>query len=168
MSQPLIVTLQIDQAAQAFYEDLRRRYFPAERNQIPAHLSLFHQLPDEALTHQALQQLAKSASAFNITNATPRSIGRGVAIFFDSQPLIELHATLSTAFASHLISQDRQSIRPHIVIQNKVDTTTAQHTLAQLHLTQFINAHATGITVWRYLNGPWEHLADLPFNAVPS
>ena len=36
MNQPLLLTLQLAPTAQAVYEDLRRRYFPAERNLIPA------------------------------------------------------------------------------------------------------------------------------------
>jgi hypothetical protein len=166
VSQPLIVTLHIDAVAQAFYEDLRCRHFPPARNLIPAHLTLFHHLPDEAHTHQTLSEAATSTLAFQLSNPTPRSIGRGVAIFFDSPPLNSLHSTLSTLFEADLIPQDRQRLRPHIVVQNKVTPETARQTLTQLPAS-LIEPRALGLTIWRYLGGPWEHLTDIPFSTSP-
>ncbi len=46
---PLILTLQLDERSFAFFDEQRRRYFPKERNFIPAHLTLFHALPGEQL-----------------------------------------------------------------------------------------------------------------------
>ena len=46
---PLILTLQLDERSFAFFGAQRRRYFPLERNFIPAHLTLFHALPGEHL-----------------------------------------------------------------------------------------------------------------------
>jgi hypothetical protein len=74
-----------------------------------------------------------------------------------------LHATLAAAFQAHLIPQDRQPFRPHIVVQNKVDPATARHTLAQLASAALPEPVGIGLTLWRYLNGPWEHLQDFPF-----
>ena len=54
--QTLILTLQLDAISNAFYEHLRRKYFPPERNLIAAHVTLFHQLPDEPLTHELIRQ----------------------------------------------------------------------------------------------------------------
>jgi hypothetical protein len=41
-----ILTLQLDPTAQAHFEALRQQHFPPALNHIPAHLTLFHQLPD--------------------------------------------------------------------------------------------------------------------------
>lgn len=41
-----ILTLHLDPTAQSRFEALRQRHYPPERNQIPAHLTLFHTLPD--------------------------------------------------------------------------------------------------------------------------
>ena len=46
---PLILTLELDERSFAFFGAQRRRYFPPERNFIPAHLTLFHALPGEHL-----------------------------------------------------------------------------------------------------------------------
>ena len=47
--EPLLVTLALDPAAFAFFDESRRRWFPADRNLVPAHLTLFHRLPGSEL-----------------------------------------------------------------------------------------------------------------------
>src|SRR6476469_7699644 len=44
---PLIVTLLLDDAAQQRFDALRTAHFPAERNHLAAHVTLFHALPGE-------------------------------------------------------------------------------------------------------------------------
>ena len=44
---PLILTLVLDAASQAFFDRLRRQHFPPERNVLDAHLTLFHALDGE-------------------------------------------------------------------------------------------------------------------------
>ena len=168
MSNPLILTLQIDDMAQSFYEDLRRRYFPPDRNLISAHLTLFHQLPDEDHTYDAVRQTAQATSVSRLTEPQLRSIGRGVAVFFQPHYLRTLHAGLSSVFQADLIPQDRQRFDPHIVIQNKVAPETARQTLADLRANPLLEPHSIGLRLWRYLGGPWEHLADFSFNVSTS
>ena len=162
MNQPLILTLQIDPSARDFYETLRQRYFPPERNIISAHLSLFHQLPDEERTFEVICERARSTKGFQLSVGVPRSIGRGVAVFFSSPALASMHDALCDAFRADLIPQDRQPFKPHVVIQNKVDPATARETLSQVSGTSFIEPYAIGLTLWRYLGGQWEHLSDFP------
>ncbi len=165
MSQPLILTLRLDPLAQTFYENLRRRHFPPERNLIPAHLTLFHQLPDKESTYTTVRELAESTPVLQLAHSTPRSIGRGVAIFCQSEQLASLHSALSRVFKEQLIPQDRQPFRPHIVIQNKVHPETASATLSNLDLPSLIQPSGIGLTLWRYLGGPWKHLSDFPLMA---
>ncbi len=164
MGQSLILTVQLDTKAQAFYEDLRMRYFPPERNLIPAHLTLFHQLPEEDRISQVLGEAAEVTPMIRLTKPTPRSMGRGVAVFFESAQLVACHTALSRAFESDLIPQDRQRLRPHIVIQNKVDPETARRTLPLIQVSSLIEPHAIGLTLWRYLGGPWEHVRHFAFS----
>ena len=42
---PLILTLTLDEATQAYFNDLRRQHFPPNINYLAAHLTLFHHLP---------------------------------------------------------------------------------------------------------------------------
>ena len=167
MTQPLILTLQMDEPAWMFYEDLRRRYFPAERNFIPAHLTLFHHLPDEEHIYQVLQETSEGTSEFKLHHPNVRSMGRGVAVFFRSEPLLALHAGLSAAFETELIAQDRQRLRPHTVVQNKVGTEAARETLAQVQAASLAEKlpepKAVGMMLWRYLGGPWERVSEFRF-----
>ena len=45
--QPLVVTLLLEESAQARFDRLRAEHFPAERNHVQAHVTLFHALPGE-------------------------------------------------------------------------------------------------------------------------
>jgi hypothetical protein len=105
-----ILTVQIDALARAFYEDLRQRHFPPERNPIPTHLSLSHQLPDEERTSQVFHEVATATPAFQLTRGTPHFIGRGVTVFFTSLPLASPHITLSTP-STHTSS--RRTVSAH-------------------------------------------------------
>jgi 2'-5' RNA ligase len=167
VSRPLILTLRLDATAQALYEDLRRRFFPPDRNLIPAHLTLVHHLPDEERSRQTLCQAAQAACPFTLTGPAPRSLGRGVAIFFQADALTALHATLASAFNAELIAQDRQRFQPHIVVQNKVASATARDALRQLLAVELPEAEAAGLTLWRYLGGPWEFVCSYDFRTVP-
>ncbi|WP_460504174.1 2'-5' RNA ligase family protein, partial [Hymenobacter agri] len=42
---PLILTLALDAASQAYFNDLRTQHFPPKINYLAAHLTLFHHLP---------------------------------------------------------------------------------------------------------------------------
>ena len=45
---PLVVTLEADARSQARFDAARERWFPPERNLVPAHVTLFHQFCDIA------------------------------------------------------------------------------------------------------------------------
>jgi 2'-5' RNA ligase len=167
-SAPLILTLQLDAAAQMFYEAFRQRFYPPEKNLIPAHLTLFHQLPDVERTMRHLSEIARDTHVFPIASPRAASIGRGVVVFFQSNRLMDLHAKLTSVFEASLIPQDRQRFRPHIVVQNKVSSVQVGDTLRQLQDTPLTEPTALGLSVWRYLGGPWEHRCDLPFHASRS
>ena len=160
-----VLTLALDLEAQARFESLRRQYFPAALNRIPAHLTLFHTLPETDETSELLEDIARGQHAFAMEIMAPKSIGRGVALFFQSPSAMALHRRLSAAFAEHLSAQDRQGFRPHVVVQNKVTNDVANDTLAQL-LQGFRSfpVRAVGLDLWRYLDGPWKHMKRYPFH----
>jgi 2'-5' RNA ligase len=161
-----VLTLKLDPAAQECFERLRRTWFPAELNQIPAHLTLFHTLPEGDETCAALQRCAADVAEFEVGSPELRSIGRGVAYFFASDEAKALHAVLRGAFAEHVSAQDRQGFRPHVVVQNKVTAERARETLAALEGEALPSSvRAVGIDLWRYLGGPWQHLQTFPFGS---
>lgn len=159
-----IVTLAMEPEAQAWFEAQRQAYFPPALNRIPAHLSLFHQLPGDAATGELLRSAAAGQPAFSMQVEGVRSMGRGVLYALASPQLGALHRTLSAQFTAYLTPQDRQPMRPHVVVQNKVEPAEAKLLLAQLQAgfrTRTVGA--TGLLWWEYLGGPWRKLEEFPF-----
>ncbi len=158
-----ILTLELDGPSQAHFESLRQLHYPPHLNQIPAHISLFHQLPPLEEVAATLESAAHRPP-FPIRITGLRSLGRGVGFTLTSAELKTLHAALAAEFDPWLIPQDRQPFHPHIVIQNKTTPEDARTLLAQLQptFTPF-EAQATGLTLWNYLNGPWQRAAFFNF-----
>ena len=158
---PLILTARPDAASLARFEALRRAHYPAALNRVPAHISLFHQLPGSELMAVIgrLRLAAREHPAPEAEAVGLRSLGRGVAITLRSPGLAALHADLSEAWEPLLIPQDRHRFAGHVTIQNKATPEAARATLAAL-TAGFVpwTFRVTGIDVWRYLDGPWEHL----------
>ncbi len=150
----------------AFFNELRERHFPANRNLVPAHLSLFHQLPGEQAgqVKQILRDVCVGSARPVIAVTGIRHLGHGVAFTAQSSDLSNLHKQLALSFAEWLTPQDRQRFQPHITVQNKVPAATAKALLAVLEA-QFSpwTFEGTGLSLWRYLDGPWELLETFAF-----
>ena len=162
---PLILTLLLDPASQSRFDALRSAHFPPERNLLAAHVTLFHALPGDA-EQQVRADLAELArrSPFPVGVTGLRSLGRGVAYVLESGELAALHRELAARWRDHLTRQDRQPLRAHVTVQNKVRADEAAALLAELRggFTPW-SAQAGGLALWRYLGGPWEHLETVPF-----
>ncbi|QYF87330.1 2'-5' RNA ligase family protein [Brevundimonas sp. PAMC22021] len=163
---PLILTLAFEPAAFEHFDALRRTHFPERLNHIPAHLTLFHHLPGERLDPVlgALKAEAGAQVRFSVGVTGLRKLGRGVAYSLHAPPLDALRGRLANRFAEHLTPQDRQGFRAHVTVQNKVDPKEAGALHDQL-AARFVpwSFRAEGLLLWRYLGGPWERLAFLPF-----
>jgi len=164
---PLILTLQFDESSFAFFNEQRQRYFPPERNFIPAHLTLFHHLPGEHLStiRQDIEACASSRKPFSIEVTGLRSLGRGVAYTLASPDLRELRGCLALRWNKWLKPQDRQNHSPHVTVQNKVDPTQARALLEDLTV-GFRPFQATGVALdlWWYRGGPWELVETFAFD----
>ena len=152
-----ILTLRMDERSQSLFEELRVRHYPAHLNQIGAHLTLFHTLPDAAWVREVIEGEAAGVSQFQLQVTGVRSLGRGVAYKLASEELSQLHQRLAAAFAAELSAQDRQRFSPHVVVQNKVAPEAAKALLAELD-GSFVPfaVTAVGLDWWHYLGGPWE------------
>ncbi len=161
-----ILTLQMDQASQAHFEEMRQRYFPPELNLIPAHLTLFHTLPSTPEVIEVLRAAAAGADCFNLNVTGLRSLGRGVAYTLASPELLALHRSLAALFAASLSRQDQQKFQPHVVIQNKSTPAAAKELLAGLQAGfRSFAVRAEGLDLWHYRNGPWEHAKSFAFRS---
>jgi 2'-5' RNA ligase len=163
---PLILTLALDERSFAFFDGQRRRHFPPRRNFIPAHLTLFHHLPGhkvEAVTRD-LHDLSRQQAPFALCVTGLRSLGRGVAYELASPGLERLHEGLAATWRLWLTAQDRQKLRPHVTVQNKVDPPDARALLSELTAAFApFTATAVGLDLWWYRGGPWEKVWTFPF-----
>ncbi|GLZ44374.1 hypothetical protein Acsp06_05590 [Actinomycetospora sp. NBRC 106375] len=165
MTDPLIVTALLDTASQDELDDRRRRWFPAGRRVVGAHLTLFHALPGARFDAVAdvLAAVTDRAPIPAVIGA-PVSLGRGVAHPVDAPGLAAVHERVADRFTGDLTRQDRQRLRPHVTVQNKVDAATARTTLAELTAEHVPwTATITGLGLWHYRGGPWEGAGEFPF-----
>jgi 2'-5' RNA ligase len=156
---PLILTLALDATAEAFFEAARRRWFPPERNLIPAHVTLFHHLPgdDLAQVQAAVEARCAAQRPAPVQVDGLRFLGRGVAYSLSAPEVAAFRAALAASWAGTLTAQDRQPWHPHVTVQNKADPIEAR-ALHERLLAAFVpfSATAVGVRLWRYLGGPWE------------
>ena len=168
---PLILTLTLNPGSFAYFDDLRRRHFPPERNFIPAHLTLFHHLPGNQLdrVRGTLEAVAADTGAMTLVVTGLSRLGGGVAYRLEAAELMTLRRRLAGAFAAWLTPQDRQKFSPHVTIQNKVPPSVARalHEAMSRCFTPF-PARATGLDLWRYLGGPWQHAGHFAFRRDPQ
>jgi 2'-5' RNA ligase len=161
---PLIITALPDPAALAVFTDLRHRHFPPARNIVPAHISLFHQLPGDELARLVQWLTARLADHPPLRARTGglRFLGRGVAIGIDCDELLALHAAIAAEWRDTLIPQDRQPFQPHVTIQNKAEPAAARALFEAMQAGfQPLEFTIIGIRLWRYLGGPWEEAATV-------
>ncbi len=165
---PLVVTLALPEQDSAYFERLRLQFFPSHLNRVPAHLSLFHRLPGSEVQFVS-DEIRKRCVGYpppSIRFTGLRNLGQGVAFTAESAELSRFHAGLSRAFEHWLTPQDRQKLQPHVTVQNKVASQESKRTLALLQA-QFAawDTRAAGVSIWRYLDGPWELVETVRFGA---
>ena len=162
MPAPIIVTALFGRQDQAWFDSLRREHFPAERNQLDAHLTLFHHLPPSVAAElkQRLAAETRGVRAPQASVAGLMSLGRGVAYRIEAPALTTIRAGLLGAFAGMLTPQDAGGWRPHVTIQNKVTPAVAKLLLQHLQRDfQPRTVEVAGLASWWYRGGPWEPLS---------
>ncbi len=167
---PIILTLALDPANQARFEEERRRHYPARLNRIPAHISLFHALPGEELRsiEAQLGRVAEVTAPFPVEVHDLMRLGRGVAYAVHAAELQAVHAQLRAAWFPWLSRQDQQPFRPHVVVQNKVDPTEARALHDRLAVTfRPWTAEAQSLLLWHYEGGPWAPAGTFAFAGEP-
>lgn len=165
MSGALIVTAALGREDFAWLDDQRRAYFPPERNQLSAHLTMFHALPPSAeaeagrvLAHEAAAPPPRAAIA-GVMN-----LGRGVAYRIVSDELEAVRRSIADRFRGLLTAQDSQGWRPHVTIMNKAEPAAARALMRELEANfRPRPLKIAGLELHRYLGGPWERLGRWSF-----
>lgn len=166
LSEPLILTLQLDAESSRFFGEQRRLYFPKERNFLEAHLTLFHHLPPQHLEEiqQEITALCQKQERILLEVTEVRLMGRGVAYKLESDVLQQLHRHLQLQWQPWLTPQDRQKLWPHVTVQNKVAPAQAKELRQHLTATfEPFTAIGVGLQLWAYQGGPWQWLSSYPF-----
>ena len=165
---PLIVTAVLDAEAQQRFDRLRRGHFPAERNHLAAHLTLFHRLPDDPEISRALMAAAHRP----VLTAHVRRVRGwrgGVAYDLNAPELTALRGQLAHGWSDLLSAQDRAKSDLHVTVQNKADPAAAERLHAEL-AAEFApyDVEVVGLGLWRYLGGPWEPVRTFAFAPVSA
>nr|WP_246616718.1 2'-5' RNA ligase family protein [Sphingomonas yunnanensis] len=149
-------------ADQAFLDSQRRAFFPPERNQLAAHLTMFHHLPPSGAAELRQRLVAETRGV-----APPRarlagviSLGRGVAYRIECPALEAIRGRLADSFRGLLTPQDQAGWRAHVTVQNKVDPGEARALIERLKA-EFVARPVViaGLATYWYRGGPWEPLS---------
>jgi hypothetical protein len=163
---PLIVTALFAPGDDGWLQQLRRAHYPPERNRVPAHLTLFGQLPP-GIAGELGRRLAKATAvpAPAAAIAGIMDLGRGTALRVSSPDLETIRADLAEALFGLLIPADQAGWRPHVTIQNKVRPAQARALQRRLAATfQPRPLAIAGLATWQYReDGHWEQARRFPF-----
>lgn len=165
MAGALIVTAEIAPRDFAWLDGLRRAHYPPERNQVSAHLTMFHALPPSAEieVRSRLAQLVR-VPAPQASIEGVMDLGGGVALRVVSPDLDGLRDELAADLHGLFGARDSAGWRPHVTIQNKVEPKAARALKAVLERDFAPQPLAiAGLGLHRYLGGPWERIALYPF-----
>ena len=165
MAGALIVTGELAPPDFAWLNDLRRRHYPAERNQLPAHLTMFHAIPPSAESElRQLLRVMAEGSPPRAWVAGVMNLGGGVALRIASDELDRIRDELAQRLRGLLTVQDSAGWSAHVTVQNKVPPREAK-ALIQALGNQFDGRPIgiSGLGLHRYLGGPWESLRAFSF-----
>ncbi len=165
---PLVLTARLDAASLEYFDVLRTKHFPPERNFLAAHATLFHHLPGENIDEivERLETDAQMRPPFAVTFDSWRFLGRGVAMKITSVELVNFRNKLAACWQDRLTPQDRQKFQPHITIQNKTEPQAARELFEDMSRRhQPFEGVVIGTTLWSYLGGPWRLEKEFLFAA---
>jgi len=170
MSQPFILTAALPADLGAWAEGLRRAHYPAERNHLHAHVTLFHSFAPTLLNElrDFLPRVAAEFAAPVGAITGVMDLGTGNAIALEASQLLALRALIAEHFHGSLTAQDLHEPRPHITIQNKVTKRAARSLQASLGpvLAPWIAKGRftfPALELWQYRGGPWERVKACAF-----
>ncbi|WP_249219111.1 2'-5' RNA ligase family protein [Loktanella sp. SALINAS62] len=159
----MILTLALDKTAFAWLDDLRQTHFPDRGYRLPAHLTLFHNLPARHRDHidARLDRLCAATAPFPMTATRVMDLNPGAAIHIESETLKVWRAALADGWSDWLTPQDRH-FHAHVTIQNKVTPAASVYPQLARDFTPFPIV-ATGLQLWHYRGGPWVHDRTITF-----
>lgn len=170
MAEPFILTAALPPDIAGFAEGLRRTHYPAGKNHLHAHVTLFHSFAPSLLEElrDFLPRLTHEFAAPHAAVKGVMDLGKGTAIALDAPQLLTLRGIIAEHFHGSLTAQDLHEPRPHITVQNKVTKDEARALQANLIPLLAVWAEKApfifpALELWRYRGGPWEHVKTCAF-----
>ena len=153
-----MLTLKLTNQLAKEMNSLREQYFPKHLNRTPAHLTLFHALPDSqfAAIDGGISELSANTKIFYLTAGTPFRMRQGVGIQVDKgyNNVKKIRAELQNQWMSCLSEQDAGGSRPHWTVMNKVrdqkKIDDAFEAVARKLEQKTWEGDVTGLDLWRY------------------
>ena len=156
---PLIVTAELPGDLAAWANRLRQVHYPAGRNRVAAHVTLFHALPPscEAEVRDLVAGAARDHAPLPARLDGVMSLGTGTALRIASPAMLDLRENLAERFRGLLTPQDQHAPRLHVTVQNKVSEKEAKALRTELSRTvEPRDFRFPGLALHRYRDGPWE------------
>jgi 2'-5' RNA ligase len=166
----LIVLAELGKADFAWLDSLRRRHYPAGRNRVPAHLTLFRSLPPSAEGEvcRSLSGVASAAAPLAQISGV-LDLDSGVALRVRSEELEEIREQLADEFRGLLTAQDEGRWTAHVTIQNKAEPRAVREVLRQMRAGfEPRPVEISGLELVRYAEGEWEPVARYAFRGPSS
>ena len=158
-----VLTLKLTDSLAKPMNSMREQYFPKRLNRTPAHLTLFHALPDSQFAEidSDLIQLSANTHPFFVSTGKPfrMRLGVGVNVGKGYNRMRQVHEDLKSQWMPYLSQQDQGGWRPHWTVMNKVNeekkVDAAFHAVEQEMLQNVREGQAVGLDLWRYDKGNW-------------
>lgn len=164
---PIIITATMGKADQIWADSLRAAHYPAERNVVKAHITLFQHLPPLHLP-EIKKRLAAIAREFAPPTAMLSDVmllARGVAYRVECPDLLMMRDALAEGLTGLLTPQDQARPRLHITVQNKVEPVVAKALYAKLSADFRPRSFTiTGLSAYYYREGPWDAIQNWSFS----
>lgn len=169
MGRPFILTAALPQDVQGWAEALRQAHYPAERNHLHAHVTMFHSFAPSLLDElkDFVPRITREFAPPTARISGLLDLGTGTAIALESPELLGLREMIAEHFHGSLTAQDLHEPRPHITIQNKVTKKEAR--ALQAELTPRISDRRfafPALELHLYRDGPWELLKRSAFRGT--
>nr|WP_298927018.1 2'-5' RNA ligase family protein [uncultured Erythrobacter sp.] len=159
MANPFIITAKLPPNIQGWSDGLRRAHYPAERNHLHAHVTMFHSFAPSLLDElkDFLPRIAAEFAAPEAEVSGIMDLHTGTAIALHSPQLLSLRQFIAEHFHGSLTAQDLHEPRPHITVQNKVTKREARALQAELAPTlEPVRFAFPALELHLYQGGPWD------------
>jgi 2'-5' RNA ligase len=163
-----ILTLKTSDQISNTMQSLRRKWFPQQRNKVPAHLTLFHALPGSRIVQisQSLEKLTRRTRHFNVATGHIQKGRSGVFVNVGEgeEEVKRVFGEVRDQFFESLSIQDR-SFKGHWTVMNKEnDSKRVEDAYRDVERSGTVKGTAQGLVLWRYeKDGTWSYERDFEF-----